>query len=42
MPDSRAPRTGELFRFSEAARTLRLLAEQGPRAIYEGDARAAA
>jgi gamma-glutamyltranspeptidase/glutathione hydrolase len=37
MPDSRAPRTGELFRFPDAARTLRLLAEQGPRAFYEGE-----
>lgn len=37
MPEARAPRTGELFRFPDAARTLRLLADQGPRAFYEGE-----
>ncbi|MEC5318380.1 gamma-glutamyltransferase [Brenneria populi subsp. brevivirga] len=37
MPDGRAPRTGELFRFPSAAKTLRLLAEQGARAFYEGE-----
>ena len=37
MPDGRAPQTGELFRFSSAAKTLRLLADQGPRAFYEGE-----
>ncbi|VDR26284.1 Putative gamma-glutamyltransferase ywrD [Raoultella terrigena] len=37
MPDGRAPQTGELFRFPAAARTLRLLADQGARAFYEGE-----
>ena len=37
MPDGRAPQTGELFHFSSAARTLRLLADQGARAFYEGE-----
>lgn len=37
MPDGRAPQTGELFHFSAAARTLRLLADQGAREFYEGE-----
>ncbi|TCW13542.1 gamma-glutamyltransferase 2 [Raoultella sp. BIGb0138] len=37
MPDGRAPQTGESFRFPSAARTLRLLADQGARAFYEGE-----
>lgn len=37
MPHGRAPLTSELMRFPGHARTLRLLAEQGPRAYYEGE-----
>lgn len=37
MPDGRAPVTGEKFIFKEAARTLRLLGQQGGRAYYEGE-----
>lgn len=37
MPQGRAPETGSLFRFPSAARTLRLLADQGARAFYEGE-----
>ena len=37
MPNGRAPRVGEKFTFKAAAATLRLLAEQGPRAYYEGE-----
>ncbi|KAA9002712.1 gamma-glutamyltransferase [Affinibrenneria salicis] len=37
MPGGRAPQTGELFRFPAAAKTLRLLADQGARAFYEGE-----
>lgn len=37
MPDGRVPQTGESFRFPSAARTLRLLADQGARAFYEGE-----
>lgn len=37
MPAGRAPKTGELFRFPGAAKTLRLLASQGARAFYEGE-----
>ncbi len=37
MPGGRAPRTGEKFVFADAARTLRLLGEQGARAFYEGE-----
>ena len=37
MPNGRAPRVGEKFTFKAAATTLRLLAEQGPRAYYEGE-----
>lgn len=37
MPAGRAPGTGEKFVFADAARTLRLLGEQGGRAFYEGE-----
>lgn len=37
MPKGRAPLTSELMRFPGHAKTLRLLAEQGPRAYYEGE-----
>lgn len=37
MPHDRAPQTGEKFVFADAARTLRLLGEQGARAFYEGE-----
>lgn len=37
MPAKRAPHTGELFRFPAAANALRLLADQGARAFYEGE-----
>ncbi|WP_213989328.1 gamma-glutamyltransferase family protein [Sodalis sp. dw_96] len=37
MPAGRAPSIGEKFVFPGAARTLRLLADQGGRAFYEGE-----
>uniref|UniRef100_UPI0032EECE26 gamma-glutamyltransferase n=1 Tax=Pseudomonas caspiana TaxID=1451454 RepID=UPI0032EECE26 len=37
MPGGRAPRIGEKFVFKDAARTLRLLGQQGGRAFYEGE-----
>lgn len=37
MPRQRAPQTGELFHFPAAAKALRLLADQGARAFYEGE-----
>lgn len=37
LPDGRAPRPGELFRNPEFANTLKILAEQGFDAFYEGD-----
>jgi len=37
MPHGRAPVVGEKFVMPEAARTLRLLADQGARAFYEGE-----
>lgn len=37
MPGGRAPKTGEKFLFKEAARSLRLLGQQGARAYYEGE-----
>lgn len=37
MPAGRAPGTGKKFVFADAARTLRLLGEQGGRAFYEGE-----
>ena len=37
MPNGRAPHVGEKFTFKAAAATLRVLAEQGPRAYYEGE-----
>ena len=37
MPHGRAPNVGELFRFADAARTLRLIAETGGEAYYRGE-----
>ncbi|POP47338.1 gamma-glutamyltransferase [Superficieibacter electus] len=37
MPQGRAPAIGEKFVMPEAARTLRLLADQGARAFYDGE-----
>jgi gamma-glutamyltranspeptidase/glutathione hydrolase len=37
MPRGRAPEVSELIRYPGHAKTLRLLAEQGPRAYYEGE-----
>lgn len=37
MPNGRAPQVGEAFRFSTAAKTLGILADQGARAFYEGE-----
>ena len=37
MPRGRAPEISELMRFPGHAKTLRTLAEQGPRAFYEGE-----
>lgn len=37
MPNGRAPQVGEAFRFSAAAKTLGILADQGARAFYEGE-----
>jgi gamma-glutamyltranspeptidase/glutathione hydrolase len=37
MPRGRAPEVSELIRFPAHAKTLRKLAEQGPRAYYEGE-----
>lgn len=37
MPHGRAPQVGELFRFPEAARTLRLIAQTQGRAFYHGE-----
>ena len=37
MPNGRAPEVGEAFRFSAAAKTLGILADQGARAFYEGE-----
>ena len=37
MPSGRAPTIGEKFVFPAAARTLRLLAQHGARAFYEGE-----
>ncbi|TDV03532.1 gamma-glutamyltransferase family protein [Paraburkholderia caballeronis] len=37
MPNGRAPEVSELVRLPGHARTLRLLAEHGPRAYYEGE-----
>jgi gamma-glutamyltranspeptidase/glutathione hydrolase len=37
MPRGRAPAVSELMRYPGHARTLRMLAEQGPRAFYEGE-----
>ena len=36
LPDGRPPRAGEIFRNPDLARSLRLVAEEGPRAFYEG------
>jgi len=37
LPKGRAPEVGELFRFPEAARTLRLIARSGGEAFYRGE-----
>ena len=37
MPNGRAPEVSELVKLPGHAKTLRLLAEQGPRAYYEGE-----
>lgn len=37
MPRGRAPQVSELMRFPGHAKTLRMLAEAGPRAYYEGE-----
>jgi gamma-glutamyltranspeptidase/glutathione hydrolase len=37
MPHGRAPRVSELVRFPGHAKTLRRLADEGPRAYYEGE-----
>ncbi len=37
MPFGRAPEVGELFRFKEAARSLRLIAQTRGQAYYEGE-----
>ena len=42
MPHGRAPRVGELFRFADAARTLRLVANSKGEAFYRGEIAAAA
>jgi gamma-glutamyltranspeptidase/glutathione hydrolase len=36
LPDGRPPRVGEILVQSDLARSLRTIAEQGPRAFYEG------
>ncbi|ARA94006.1 gamma-glutamyltransferase [Rhodothermaceae bacterium RA] len=36
LPEGRAPRQGEVFRNPDLAATLTTLAEEGPRAFYEG------
>ncbi|MDB5424712.1 MAG: gamma-glutamyltransferase [Phenylobacterium sp.] len=36
LPEGRAPRAGEILRQPDLARTLRLIAEAGPEAFYEG------
>jgi len=41
LVDGRAPRAGEVFRNPGMARTLRALADAGPRGFYEGEAGAA-
>ncbi|XHS80544.1 gamma-glutamyltransferase family protein [Burkholderiaceae bacterium UC74_6] len=37
LPKGRAPEVSELFRFAEAARTLRLIAQTGGEAFYRGE-----
>lgn len=37
LPDDRPPREGELVRLPDLARTLATLADEGPRAFYEGE-----
>ncbi len=37
MPQGRAPRTGELFRFADAARALKLIADTRGEAFYRGE-----
>jgi gamma-glutamyltranspeptidase / glutathione hydrolase len=42
MPRGRAPNVGELFKLSDAARTLKLIAQTGGEAFYRGEIAAAA
>ena len=42
MPRGRAPQVGELFKFADAARTLRLIADSRGAAFYQGEIAAAA
>ena len=42
MPRGRAPHVGELFKFADAARTLRLIADSRGAAFYQGEIAAAA
>ena len=37
LPGGRAPREGELVRLPDLARTLGIVADEGPRALYEGE-----
>src|SRR5437762_3132984 len=41
LPGGRAPRTGEMFRNPDLPRSPRLIADDGPRALYEGPIAAA-
>ena len=41
LPNGNSPRLGEVFRNPDLARALHLLAQQGPRAFYEGEIAAA-
>jgi len=41
MPNGRAPNVGEQFRFADAARTLKLIAQSGGEAYYRGEIAAA-
>ena len=41
LPEGAAPQPGDLFRNPDLARCYRTLADQGPRAVYEGDIAAA-
>ena len=41
LPGGKVPKEGDLFRNPEMAKAFRILAEQGPRAFYEGELAAA-